>query len=131
MSVAAIQITLHDDRGRTVCKFWKQTSFDHQMQPTATAPWTVAGKPIGDKQLRHESDVLPIGNIAPMRLARHDNGVQYLEVPGLIIRWEKVEPALDRIAANLGLVDRDGVVLRDDMDAATITTSQLRALIGY
>ena len=129
MSLAAIQIALHDQRGRTLCKFWKQTRFDRQGRPTEIEPWTLTAKPMSGKELDHERPV-PAANIAPIRLRRHSDGADYLEVPGLIARWSKVQPALDGIARRLGLLDAAGAVVRDDMAAATITVDVLQHHIG-
>lgn len=131
MSVKKIRFKLVDELGRTVCRFGKSTHFDAGMQPEKTELWGAESKPLSEKWL--EGD-----NAGPSRDARlagtpvrcTDDGRVYLELPGLTLRWGKVTSVLDRIAVALQLVDAAGVVLVDDMDAATLTTDQLRKYVG-
>lgn len=123
-----IRIKVVDGDGDTVQKFSKRSYFDKRMQHERTEPWAAEAKPVSIKWLH--SDRNPGGFSHPSRLAQpkvsHHAGQKYLDLPGLTLKWQKVEPVLDKIAFALGLVDDSGVVLKDDMAAATVTVEQLR-----
>jgi hypothetical protein len=51
----------------------------------------------------------------------------YLPLPGgLPLRKDKVAAVLERVALALGLVDEAGMVLVDDLNAATLSVAELR-----
>jgi hypothetical protein len=123
----AIRFKLVDQRGRTLSRFSKRSYFDAQMQPKETEPWVTEAKP-----QKRPPNATPAheGRLPPLPIRHADGGQRYLEVPGLTLKWDKVTPVLERIALAMGLVDASGVVLVDDLDAATLTTEQLRTCIG-
>jgi len=132
MPIKAIRIKVVDGQGRTVCRFRKMTYFDASMQPQKTEPWGAESKPISEKWLGAD----PATPSHQARLAAPPvrctaAGRRYLELPGLTLRWERVTPVLERIAAALNLVDSSGVVLLHDLDAAALTIDQLRHCINF
>lgn len=122
-----VRFKLADDRGRTICRFSKRSYFDADMQHRETEPWAAEAKP---EKRRTRSAPTTEGRLPPLRVRRTEDGRRYLELPGLTLKWEKVEAVLERMAVTLELVDASGVVLTDDLDAATLTTKQLRMSIG-
>ncbi len=122
MTVKAVRIKVVDDQGRTVCRFRKASYFDASMRPQETEPWGAESKPMSEKWLMAD----PAAPSHEGRLAKPPEG-DYLPLPqGLPLRIDKVRAVLDRVAFPLGLVDESGVVLVDDLDAATLTVSELR-----
>jgi len=121
----AIRVTVVDESGHTVCKLRKTTYLNKQMQPERTEAWAAQGKPMSEKFLASEAPAQEARLAITVR-TRTVKGQKYLELPGLTLKWEKVESALDRIAFALGLIDTSGAVLKDDMAAATLTVEQLR-----
>lgn len=126
MPLMAIRFKVFDENGRTVCKISKTTYFDERMEPERTEAWAAQARPISEKELAREEFVpAQKGRLAQPR-ARTVKGQRYLELPGLTLKWEKVESALNQVAYALGLIDASGAVLKDDMAAATLTVEQLR-----
>ena len=144
----AIGIRIVDGRGRTVRRLSKRSYFDARMVHQSTERWAAEGKPVSRKRLaRLEADVehrpAPPGRIAlplevgyfpspsidPSQLGRMALAPEgdYLPMPGgLPLRKDKVAAVLERVALALGLVDESGVVLVDDLNAATLTVTELR-----
>ncbi len=123
MPVMAIRVKVVNNEGDTVCSFRKTTYFDKQMRPEFTEAWAAESKPMSEKGLSTRAPT------QKARLAqsptRTVEGQKYLELPGLTLKWQKVESVLDQVASVLGLVDASGAVLKDDMTAATLTVEQL------
>lgn len=108
-------ITLTDHRNRTVCRFIKEKP---------DSGWSVADKPVSRKrlalnvQLVREGEELPPvgkGDLAPAHLKRLPDGRHSFTAPGLTLRWEKLAPILDRLAAH---------------DIRRLTVAQLRSCIS-
>jgi len=126
MPVMAIRFKVVDDTGKVVCKISKETHFDKQMKPELTLRWTAQSKPMSKKDLERENPIpAQEGRLAKIR-SRTIEGQKYLELPGLTLKWEKIEQFLEQLALGLGLADASGVVLKDDLEAATLTVDQLR-----
>ena len=135
---------------RTVCDFVKY-SYGDRTGKWETEPWTVAQFPMSRKESEyHERVVASLDSWEEIEadsranpgppgpdvdelgvLKRLPDGGKILQVPPrkpkLLLRWEKVTPVLDRLAAGRGYLSPDGVVLIDG-DAATLTITQLRSL---
>ena len=119
----AIRITIVDGRGRTLHRLSKRSYFDAAMAHQKTEPWGAEGKPPSRKGLAHieAGDKRPGGRRTPF-----PDG-DYLPLPGgLPMRKDKVAPVLERVARALRLVDESGVVLTDNLNAATLTVADLR-----
>jgi hypothetical protein len=132
-----------------VCAFHKYSFGDRTTGEWRTEPWTVAQFPMGRKELAyHERRVAELGNWEAIQadilanpgppgpdfdawgaLKLLPDGGTVLQVPPrkptLMLRWEKVTPVLDWLAASQGFLSPDGVV-RKDGDAATLTIPELR-----
>lgn len=123
MFVNIIRFKVIDDRGRTVSVLSKRSYFDSDMQFEQTERWSAEGKPVSKRRpegIRGQEGRIP-------RSALRRRGDQwYLELPGLTVKLENLEPLLDGIAAKRGLLDASGVVVVHDENAATLTTADLR-----
>jgi hypothetical protein len=126
MPLMAIRLKVVDENGRTVCKISKRTYFDKQMQPERTEAWAAEAKPMSEKELTREDSIPAQQARLAQHRARTVKSQKYLELPGLTLKWEKVESVLDQVAFALRLMDASGAVLKDDLAAATLTVEQLR-----
>jgi hypothetical protein len=120
MPVMAIRVRVVNDKGHIVCVFRKTSHFDKQLRPERTEAWGAEAKPLSEKWLARRDSLAQEARLAkpPVRTV---DGQRYLNLPGLTLKWWKVESVLDQIAAALNFVDASGVVLKDDMAAATLT----------
>ena len=127
--VNVIFVKVTDGRGRTQCHLQKMTHFDENGHPRETERWGAYGRTIKKRPagVPLQESLLPP---TPMRR----RGTQlYLELPGLTLKMEKVAAALDRIATELGVIDRQsGAVLVCDPDTPikTLTVQELRIHVG-
>jgi hypothetical protein len=120
----AIRIKVIDEDGRTVCVLRKTTHLDKQLRPEYSEPWGAEAKPLSEKALeRHDASDRGRLSRPPVHTV---DGQKYFKLPGLSLKWQKVESVLDQVAIALNLIDAAGAVLKDDMTAATLTIDQLR-----
>ncbi|GBE64200.1 hypothetical protein MFM001_06620 [Mycobacterium sp. MFM001] len=126
MGSLAIRVKVVDEKGRTVCMFCKQTHVDNQMRPEYTEAWAATAKPMSEKWLAAEDSAPTVnGRLAGLPTQTVD-GQKYLQLPGLTLKWQKVESVLERVAFASGLVDASGAVLKDELTPATLSVAQLR-----
>jgi hypothetical protein len=95
MPVRDIEIKLVDSQGRTVLSFVQRSYCDEGVW--TSDDWSVSVKPRSPKMLAHER---PQPTQTPDCYLKYlpDEDRYVLTLPGLTIRWDKVTPALDKLA---------------------------------
>lgn len=126
--VNIVRVKIIDGRGRTLCYLQKQTYYDANGEVDYSESWSAPSKPIKDRPPGVPFDAALVPRAA-VRRSRHG---LVLELPGLSLRLNKLQPMLDRFAAAHGLVDHTGAAITCNLDSRssepTLKLSELRGV---